>query len=72
MRLATALIALNLATWERTSRSKPPSQDTRLPSPDRHWGRKLHLHCSGRGTPTVILVAGGGAFSIDWALVQPR
>jgi pimeloyl-ACP methyl ester carboxylesterase len=35
-------------------------------------GRKLHLHCSGKGSPTVILMAGGGAFSIDWALVQPR
>ena len=34
-------------------------------------GRKLHLYCSGKGTPTVILIAGGGAFSIDWALVQP-
>ena len=35
-------------------------------------GRKLHLYCTGRGDPTVILMAGGGAFSIDWALVQPK
>jgi pimeloyl-ACP methyl ester carboxylesterase len=35
-------------------------------------GRKLHLYCTGKGTPTVILMAGGGAFSIDWALVQPK
>jgi pimeloyl-ACP methyl ester carboxylesterase len=35
-------------------------------------GRKLHLHCAGKGSPTVVLMAGGGAFSIDWALVQPR
>ena len=35
-------------------------------------GRKLHLHCTGKGSPTVVLVAGGEAFSIDWALVQPR
>jgi len=35
-------------------------------------GRKLHLYCSGKGTPTVILMAGGDAFSIDWALVQPK
>jgi pimeloyl-ACP methyl ester carboxylesterase len=34
-------------------------------------GRKLHLHCTGKGNPTVILMAGGGAYSIDWALVQP-
>jgi pimeloyl-ACP methyl ester carboxylesterase len=35
-------------------------------------GRKLHLQCSGKGKPTIILVPGGSAFSIDWALVQPR
>jgi pimeloyl-ACP methyl ester carboxylesterase len=35
-------------------------------------GRKLHLNCSGKGSPTVILIAGGGAFSVDWALVQPK
>jgi pimeloyl-ACP methyl ester carboxylesterase len=35
-------------------------------------GRKLYLNCSGKGSPTIILVAGGDAFSIDWALVQPR
>jgi pimeloyl-ACP methyl ester carboxylesterase len=33
--------------------------------------RKLHINCTGQGSPTVILVAGGGAYSIDWALVQP-
>ncbi len=35
-------------------------------------GRKLHLHCTGNGSPAVILMAGGGAFSIDWSLVQPK
>ena len=35
-------------------------------------GRKLHLYCTGTGSPIVILMAGGGAFSIDWALVQPK
>jgi pimeloyl-ACP methyl ester carboxylesterase len=35
-------------------------------------GRKLHLYCTGEGAPTVVLVSGGGAYSIDWALVQPR
>ncbi len=34
-------------------------------------GRKLHLLCSGRGRPTVILVAGGDAYAIDWTLVEP-
>ena len=35
-------------------------------------GRKLHLNCTGKRNPTVVMVAGGSAFSIDWALVQPR
>lgn len=35
-------------------------------------GRRLHLYCTGTGSPTVILMAGGGAFSIDWGLVQPK
>jgi pimeloyl-ACP methyl ester carboxylesterase len=34
--------------------------------------RRLHLACSGRGGPTVILIHGTGAFSFDWALVQPH
>lgn len=34
-------------------------------------GRKRHLYCTGKEGPTVILVA-GGAFSIDWAHVQPK
>ena len=35
-------------------------------------GRKLHLYCTGHGSPTVILEAGAGSFAIDWALVQPE
>ena len=35
-------------------------------------GRNLHLNCTGSGRPTVVLEAGGGAYAIDWALVQPR
>src|SRR6266540_5205750 len=35
-------------------------------------GRKLHLNCTGNGSPTVILEAGASSFAIDWALVQPE
>jgi len=35
-------------------------------------GYKLHLYCQGSGSPTVILVAGFGGFSLDWSLVQPE
>ena len=33
-------------------------------------GRRLHLLCSGKGSPTVILEAGASSFAIDWTLVQ--
>jgi pimeloyl-ACP methyl ester carboxylesterase len=35
-------------------------------------GRKLHLNCTGKGSPAVIIENGSSAFSIDWALVQPE
>jgi pimeloyl-ACP methyl ester carboxylesterase len=33
-------------------------------------GHRLHLHCTGQGSPTVVLEAGAGDFSFDWSLVQ--
>jgi pimeloyl-ACP methyl ester carboxylesterase len=35
-------------------------------------GRKLHVYCTGSGSPSVILEAGASAFAIDWSLVQPE
>ena len=35
-------------------------------------GYKLHLLCTGKGSPAVVLSAGSGDFSFDWALVQPK
>src|SRR5262245_22173179 len=35
-------------------------------------GRKMHLLCSGQGSPTVVLEAGASAFAIDWTLVQQQ
>lgn len=62
-----AVFANGCSTRSPTAREYPP--------PGRLidiGGRKLHLYCTGTGSPTVILMAGGGAFSIDWALVQPK
>lgn len=33
---------------------------------------RLHIDCTGKGKPTVVLSAGAGAFFADWALVQPK
>ncbi len=34
--------------------------------------RKLHINCTGAGSPTVVVENGGAAFSFDWALVQSQ
>jgi hypothetical protein len=33
-------------------------------------GYKVHLYCTGAGSPTVVIV--GAGFSFDWGLVQPE
>jgi pimeloyl-ACP methyl ester carboxylesterase len=35
-------------------------------------GFRLHLHCTGKGSPTVVVDSGLGSFSPDWGLVQPE
>lgn len=32
---------------------------------------KLHIHCTGKGSPTVLLEAGIGGNHLDWILAQP-
>ena len=34
-------------------------------------GHRLHIHCTGRGSPTVVFEAGLGGTSLDWSRVQP-
>lgn len=34
-------------------------------------GLRLHVHCSGAGTPAVVMEAALGGSSISWSLVQP-
>jgi pimeloyl-ACP methyl ester carboxylesterase len=33
-------------------------------------GQKLHLHCTGSGSPTVVIDGGAGAWSIFYAHIQ--
>src|SRR5215470_2629213 len=35
-------------------------------------GRRLHINCTGKGQPTIVMEAGAGDFSFDWGLVQPQ
>lgn len=68
MRLAIPLVAICIAA------PLPAQGDDIGPPPGRLidvGGRKLHLHCTGNGSPTVVIEAGASAFAIDFALVQP-
>ncbi len=35
-------------------------------------GHRLHLYCTGKGSPTVVVENGFGDFSFDWMLVQSQ
>src|SRR5215510_12566828 len=66
--LATSLQTLGYP--QSTGNSAAPPMPGRLIATDA--GHRLHLWCTGEGAaPTVILVGGGGGYSIDWGLVQP-
>jgi pimeloyl-ACP methyl ester carboxylesterase len=66
------LLAASGATYEAimavgdTKRYPPPGQLVDV------GGHRLHLHCVGQSSPTVVLDAGLGAFSLDWGAVQPQ
>ena len=62
-------------TRQVSTHDKREGGDRRYPPPGRMvdiGGYKLHLNCTGRGSPTVILEAGNGTMSADWAWVQPE
>lgn len=52
--------AIDMAPYSR------PGELVQLPN-----GRRLNLRCQGAGSVTVVLDAGGGAYSPTWAAVQP-
>jgi pimeloyl-ACP methyl ester carboxylesterase len=35
-------------------------------------GHRLHIDCTGEGSPTVVLESGAGDLSLAWALAQPK
>jgi len=54
------------STWAASPAPKPPGKLVDL------GGHKLHINCTGKGTPTVVIENGLGDFSFDWILVQGR
>jgi pimeloyl-ACP methyl ester carboxylesterase len=62
-----ATLALALALSDRAA-SAPPAQGTLVDL----GGHRLHVNCTGKGSPTVLVENGFGDFSFDWILVQTR
>jgi pimeloyl-ACP methyl ester carboxylesterase len=69
--LTIPLLAL---TFTRPLRSG--EKETAIPAPPGTLvdlgGRRLHAILTGAGSPAVVIENGAGAFSVDWALVQPE
>ena len=67
-----AIAALGGATYQWTATRRDLA---RTPAPGRLvdiGGHRLHIWCSGSGTPSVILETGLGGSSADWGFVQPE
>lgn len=72
--LALLVIVLGVGTWVAGALARSNLKE-RYPAPGRLvdvGGYKMHLNCTGQGSPTVILAAGLDDFSIMWSLVQPE
>jgi pimeloyl-ACP methyl ester carboxylesterase len=72
--LVVALLALAVAgaiyqaiATERAERAYPPPGEMVDVG-----GHSLHINCSGRGSPTVVMDAGSGGFSAQWVRVQQQ
>ena len=68
MRASTAVRIAAILSVGGEAAAQPPQMPGALVDVG---GRRLHLDCRGSGRPTVVVENGGGAFSVDWALVQP-
>ena len=66
------LLAASGATYEAIMRA---GDARRYPPPGQLvdvGGHRLHLSCVGKGSPTVVLDAGLGGFSLDWDALLPE
>jgi pimeloyl-ACP methyl ester carboxylesterase len=72
--LAAALLLLAVvgavyqavATWRAQRANPPPGEMVDV------GDHELHIHCAGRGSPTVVLEAASGAMSAQWVRVQQQ
>ena len=72
LRYALGVVCLILLA---VSTSLPQEASTSAPTPPGALvdigGQRLHMNCTGGGSPTVLLESGTGDVSVIWSLVQP-
>jgi pimeloyl-ACP methyl ester carboxylesterase len=65
MRALSVLLVMGLFAYaQKSAPYPPPGKLVNL------GGYRVHVNCTGEGSPTVMIV--GGGFSFDWSLVQPE
>lgn len=64
--LVVGAIYQAMETWRDRRRFLPPGRLVRVN------GRRMHIHVTGEGAPTVVFESGMGASCLSWTLVQPQ
>ena len=64
--LAAGAIYQVIGTWQDHRRFPPSGRLVRVNQ------RRMHIHVTGEGTPTVVFESGMGASCLSWTLVQPQ
>jgi pimeloyl-ACP methyl ester carboxylesterase len=64
--LVAGAIYQAIETWRDRRRFQPPGRFVRVN------GRRMHIHVTGEGAPTVVFESGMGASCLSWTLVQPQ
>jgi pimeloyl-ACP methyl ester carboxylesterase len=64
--VSTFIVSICLVFPANAAEPKPPGKLVDL------GGHRLHVNCTGKGSPTVVVENGLGDFSFDWMLVQTQ
>jgi pimeloyl-ACP methyl ester carboxylesterase len=67
LRLIFLLLIISLLTISTTTQAKEKSYPGELIDIGTH---RLHINCSGKGSPAVIIDSGIGGFSLEWLKIQ--
>lgn len=69
------ILALLLAAGYVYQRQTTAADFKQFPAPGQRvdvGGYSLHIYCTGEGSPTVVVDAGNGDFSLGWSGIQPE